>query len=47
MRVVGAVFRRAESGKNKGKLTILVKGTDRTAYVLASEMKELEQELQR
>lgn len=38
MQVTGADFRRALSGKNKGKLSILIKGTERTAYVTADEM---------
>lgn len=38
MEVTGAVFRIAKSGINKGCLSIMVKGTKRTAYVTAAEM---------
>lgn len=40
MKVTGAVFRHAKSGKDKGKLSIRVKGTDVTVYVSQSEMAE-------
>ena len=39
MEVTGAEFREAKTGPNKGKLTILVPGTVRTAYVHESEMR--------
>lgn len=42
MEVKGAEFREAKSGSNKGKLSILVKGTTRTAYVTQKEMDEYE-----
>jgi hypothetical protein len=38
MRVTGAVFRRALRGPNIGKLSKLVKGTERTAYLTAAEL---------
>lgn len=38
MKVDGAEFRRAEKGKNKGKLTIKVPGTAQTVYVTAEEI---------
>ena len=38
MKVSGAVFRVAKSGKNKGRLSIMVKGTKQTAYITAEEM---------
>ena len=41
MKVSGAVFRVAKSGKNKGKLSIIVKGTEQTAYITADEMEGL------
>lgn len=37
MEVIGAEFREAKSGPNKGKLSILVPGTRRTVYVNKSE----------
>lgn len=40
MKVRGCVFREAKSGPNKGKLSIPVKGTTRTAYVNRKEMEE-------
>jgi hypothetical protein len=43
MEVKGAEFRKALSGKNKGMLTVLVKGTGRTAYVTVAEMKMFEE----
>ncbi|MDD5056505.1 MAG: hypothetical protein PHQ60_01930 [Sideroxydans sp.] len=39
MKVTGAEFRAALSGKNKGKLSILIPGTVRHALVTAEEMK--------
>lgn len=44
MELKGAQFREAKRGPNKGKLSILVKGTERTAYVTTSEMKAFEAE---
>lgn len=38
MKVTGAEFRIAKSGKNKGKMTVLVPGTQRTVYVTKSEI---------
>ncbi|WP_341744676.1 hypothetical protein [Azonexus hydrophilus] len=38
MKVIGAEFRAAKSGPNKGKLTIPVEGTTRTAFVTAEEI---------
>lgn len=38
MQVTGAEFRVATAGKNKGKMTVMVKGTKRTAYVTSEEM---------
>lgn len=38
MKVTGAEFREAISGTNKGKLAIMVKGTQRSAYVTRQEM---------
>jgi hypothetical protein len=40
MKVSGAVFRRALRGANKGKLCILVKGTNRNAYLSGADVKE-------
>jgi hypothetical protein len=40
MRVIGAVFRKAKSGKNKGKLCIMVDGTDRYMFVSPGEIEE-------
>jgi len=40
MEVTGAVFRIAKSGINKGCLSIMMKGTKRTAYVTSAEMIE-------
>lgn len=37
MEVVGAEFRRAKSGKNKGKLCIYVKGTNRRVVLSREE----------
>lgn len=39
MQVKGAEFRIAKSGPNKGKLSILVPGTERTAFVTADEIR--------
>ena len=39
MKVTGAEFREAKTGPNKGKLTVRVKGSKRTAYVTSEEMK--------
>lgn len=38
MGVTGAEFRAAKSGKNKGKLCIMIPGTKRTAYVTREDM---------
>lgn len=38
MEVTGAVFREAKSGKNKGKVCILVKGTEKTVFIQAKDM---------
>jgi len=38
MRVTGAEFREAKAGPHKGKLSVLVKGTKRTAFVTKEEM---------
>jgi hypothetical protein len=43
MKVIGAEFRAAKSGPNKGKLSAMVKGTKRTAYVTCNEMLSAEQ----
>jgi len=40
MKVKGAIFREAKSGKNKGSLSIIVKGSIRTAYVTLQEMEK-------
>jgi hypothetical protein len=42
MKVTGAVFRLAKSGKLKGQLSIMVPDTSRTAYVTPDEMTALE-----
>lgn len=39
MEVKGMEFREAKTGPNKGKLTVPVAGTKRTAYVTLDEMK--------
>ncbi len=38
MEVIGAEFRKAKSGKNKGKVSILIKGTEQRVLVTAKEM---------
>jgi hypothetical protein len=38
MKVTGAEFREAKSGPQKGKLAIMVQGTQRSAYVTKEEM---------
>lgn len=43
MKVTGAEFRIARSGKNAGKFSILVKGTIRNAFVTAEEMNAIEE----
>lgn len=40
MRVVGAEFRKAKTGKNKGELCIKIKGTDRDMFVSPGEIEE-------
>ena len=42
MKVTGAEFREAKSGPQKGKLAIMVKGTQRSAYVTREEMNKQE-----
>lgn len=42
MKVTGADFRVAKAGPNKGKLSIMVKGTSRSAFVSRSEMQAFE-----
>lgn len=44
MEVVGGEFRHAKSGPNKGKLCILLKGTERVVYVNKTEMAAFEDE---
>ncbi|WP_199031383.1 hypothetical protein [Ralstonia sp. ASV6] len=39
MEVVGAEFREAKSGPNKGKLCVMVPNTKRTAHIHVSEMR--------
>lgn len=39
MKVTGAEFREAKTGPNKGKLSVMVKDSKRTAYVTSEEMK--------
>lgn len=43
MEVTGAEFREAKSGPNKGKLTVLVPNTKRTAHVNVQEMRDFEE----
>ena len=38
MEVKGAVFREAKKGINKGKRTVMVKGSNRTTYVARAEI---------
>lgn len=38
IKVTGAEFREAKSGPNKGKLSVLIKGTEKTTYVSSVEM---------
>jgi len=38
MKIVGAEFRAAKTGPNKGKLTVMVPGSKRTVYVNKSEI---------
>lgn len=42
MKVTGAEFREAKTGPNKGKLSVMVKDSERTAYVTHEEMKALD-----
>lgn len=42
MKVTGAEFREALSGKNKGRLSIMIPHTSRSVYVTAREMDEFE-----
>lgn len=39
MKVTGAEFRAAKTGPNKGKLSVMVEGSKRTAYVTKAEMR--------
>lgn len=39
MKVTGAEFRAAKTGPNKGKLSVMVDGSKRTAFVTAEEMR--------
>lgn len=41
LKVTGGEFRRAKTGKNKGKLTILVNGTNKTVYLTSQEIAAL------
>lgn len=41
LKMTGGEFRRAKSGKNKGKLSILVKGTDKTVFLTSEEIQAL------
>jgi len=38
MKCTGAVFREAKSGPSKGELVVVVKGTERSAYVAQAEI---------
>jgi len=38
MEIRGAEFRRAKSGKNKGKMTVMVPGTERTVFINKSDI---------
>lgn len=38
MKVTGALFRQSKSGRNKGKLSIMVKGSQRSVYVTKQEI---------
>ena len=40
LEVTGAEFREAKTGRNKGKLTVLVKGTKRIAHIHRNELKK-------
>lgn len=42
MEIKGAIFRIARSGPRKGKLCILIKGTECTTYITASELQAKE-----
>ena len=39
MKVTGAEFRVAKTGPNKGKLSVMVEGSKRTAFVTSDEMR--------
>ena len=39
MKVTGAEFRAAKTGPNKGKLSVMVEGSKRTAFVTEAEMR--------
>lgn len=38
MKCTGAVFREAKNGKNKGKRTVIVKGTERSTFITRQEI---------
>ena len=38
MKCKGAVFREAKTGKNKGKRSVLVKGTERSTFITREEI---------
>lgn len=38
MEVKGAVFRAALRGKNKGKICVMVKGTEKTVFIQSKDM---------
>jgi hypothetical protein len=38
MEIRGAVFRQAKSGPNKGRLCMIVRGSEKTVYVTVAEM---------
>ncbi|TJY57207.1 hypothetical protein E4T66_17515 [Sinimarinibacterium sp. CAU 1509] len=40
MKVTGAVFREAKTGKNKGRRTVAIPGTERTVYVTAEAIRD-------
>lgn len=44
MRLDGAIFREAKSGKNKGKLCIKVEDTEQTVYVTREEIDKFREE---
>jgi hypothetical protein len=42
IKVTGAEFRRAKTGKNKGLLSIMIKGTRKIAYVTKDEIRSFD-----